>query len=274
MTRASFVRFSNFALGRNRSAAADVLEARGFFAEIEEAGQAVDKARLLGDRMFHWLKRAPTLLRWQTDAIKDGWFATPELDTALDDIHQLTDQIEQLPANVATEREAILKGIDERLQHADSTIANVRNALDEASEFADSLKPLGNSLEQTVETGQDMFARFDAWNRWKAEIRPRSRPFDIREYEQTFKEVTHAMERTNEMLTRTEHLLDSPQLEDRIQLVNESIGEHIETAADQSQVVINAFFWRACALLVVLFMLLILYRLIVFLFLRDRNTTN
>ena len=274
MTRASFVRFSNFALGRNRSAAADVLEARGLFAEIGEAGQAVDKARLLGDRMFHWLKRAPTLLRWQTDAIKDEWVATPGLDTALDDMHRLSGAIEQLPANVATEREAILKGIDERLQHADSTIANVRNALDEASEFADSLKPLGNSLEQTVETGQDMFARFDAWNRWKAEIRPRSRPFDIREYEQTFKEVTHAMERTNEMLTRTEHLLDSPQLEDRIQLVNESIGEHIETAADQSQVVINAFFWRACALLVVLFMLLILYRLIVFLFLRDRNTTN
>ncbi|MFO7959039.1 MAG: hypothetical protein R6X33_18285, partial [Candidatus Brocadiia bacterium] len=90
MVRASFVRFSNFALGRGRSAAAEVLEARGLFAGVEEAGQAVDEARLLGDRMFHWLKRAPTLLRWQTTAIKDEGVATPELDTALDDIHRLT----------------------------------------------------------------------------------------------------------------------------------------------------------------------------------------
>ncbi len=272
MIRASFVRFSNFALGRNRPAAAEVLEARGFFAPIEEAGQAVEEARLFGDRMFYWLKRAPTLLRWQTTAIKDDWVATPELDTALDDIHRLTNEIEQLPANVATEREAILKGIDERLQHADSTISNVRGALDEANDFADSLKPLSKSLTQTLQTAQDLFGRFETWDRWKSEIRPR--PFDIRDYERTVKEVAHATKRMNELLIRTEHLLDSPELEDRMQRVNESVDERIVTAADQSQVVIDAFFWRAFALLVVLFMLLILYRVIVFLFLRERNTTN
>ncbi len=272
MVRASFVRFSNFALGRGRSAAAEVLEARGLFAGIEEAGQAVDEARLLGDRMFHWLKRAPTLLRWQTTAVKDEWVATPELDTALDDIHRLTDQIEQLPANVATERKAILHGVDERLQHADKTIANVRDALDQANGFADSLIPLSNSLKQALHTGQELFARFDAWDRWKTEIRPR--PFDIREYEQAVEEVTHATEHMNELLTRTEQLLDSPELEDRMQHVNESVDGRIATAADQSQVVMDAFFWRAFALLLVLFVLLILYRLIVFLFLRDRKTTN
>lgn len=78
------------------------------------------------------------------------------------------------------------------------------------------------------------------------------------------------MESTNEMLTRTEHLLDSQKLENSMQDINKSVDERIETAADQSQVVIDAFFWRACALLVVLFILLILYRLIVFL-LRNRK---
>jgi len=190
-------------------------------------------------------------------------------------MHRLTDEIEQLPEIVATEREAIFEGIDERLQHADRTLANVRGALDGASEFVDSLEPLGNSLKETLQTGQDLFARFDAWNRWKEEIRPRPRPFDIREYEQAVKEVAQAMERTNEMLTRTEHLLDSPELADRMQHVNESIDERIATAADQSRVVIDAFFWRAFALLVVLFVLLLLYRLTVFLFLRERkNMTN
>lgn len=272
MVRGSFVRFSNFALGRNRSAAADVLEARGFFAEIGQTGQAVDEARLLGDRMFHWLKRAPTLMRWQSAAMKDEWVATPELDTALDDIHRLTDEIEQLPANVATERKAILRGVDERLQHADRTIANVRGALDEANEFTDSLLPLSSSLQQTLQTGDDLFTRFDALGPRQTEVG--SSPFDIREYGQTFKEVTQAMERTNEMLTSMQHLLDSPELEDMMQNVNESVDEHLVTAADESQVVLDAFFWRAFALLILLFTLLILYRLIVFRFLRDRKTTN
>lgn len=272
MVRASFVRFSNFALGRDQSAAADVLEARGFFSGIEETGEAVEEARLLGDHMFHWLKRAPTLLRWQATAIKDESVATPELDTALDDIHRLTDEIEQLPEDVATEREAILEGVDERLQHADKTIANVRDALDAAEGFADSLKPLSTSLNQTLQTGQELFARFDAWSRSEGESQ--SRPFDIREYEQTVKEVTHATEHMNELLIRADRLLGSPELEDRIQGVNESVDGRIVTATDQSQVVMDAFFWRTCALLVVLFTLLFLYRLMVFLFLRNGKTTN
>ncbi len=71
-----------------------------------------------------------------------------------------------------------------------------------------------------------------------------------------------------------EHLLDSPGLDNRMQEINESVDERIQTAADKSQVVLDAFFWRVLALLVVFFVLLLLYRLIVFLLLRDRKTTE
>lgn len=272
VTRPSFVRFSNFSPGRGKSAADKVLEARGLLAEVGQASQAVDEARVLTERIFYWLKRGPMLLRWEAGAIKNDWLATPELDRTLDDIHRLTDQLEQLPENVAAEREAILTGFDDRLQQANGTIANIRGALDEADEFIDSLKPLSESVEQTLQTGDDLFTRFDAWDRWKTDIRPR--PFDIREYEQTVNELTRAAERMNKMLARTEHLLDSPELEDRMQEVNESVDGRITTAANESQVVMDAFFWRVCALLVVVFALLILYRLVVLLFLQDRNTAN
>jgi len=272
VTRPSFVRFSNFALGRGKSAADKVLEARGLLSEVGQASQSVDEARVFTERMFYWLKRGPMLLRWQAGAIKNDWLATPELDRTLEDTHRLTDSLEQLPENVAAEREAILTGIGERLQQANGTIANIRGALNEADEFTDSLKPLSESVEQALQTGDDLFTRFEAWDRWKTDSRPR--PFDIREYEQTVNEVTRAAERMNKVLARTEHLLGAPKLEDRMQAVNESIDGRITTAADESQVVMDAFFWRVCALLVVLFALLILYRLIVFLFLRDRNTAN
>jgi hypothetical protein len=70
MVRASFVRFSNFALDRGKSANADVLAAGGFFKSIGQTGQSVDEARLLTERMFYRLKREPTLLRWQAEAAR------------------------------------------------------------------------------------------------------------------------------------------------------------------------------------------------------------
>jgi len=269
VVRASFVRFSNFALGRGRSAAAQVLEARGLFAEIGEAGQSVDEARLLAERMFYRLKRESTLLRWQAAAIKADLVATPELLTALADVHSLTDQIERLPANFAAERQAILTGIDDRLQRADATITNVRAALDEANTFVASLKPAGESLNEMLTTADTLFARYTALDRSKTGNE--GHPFDIREYEQTAKEVTLAAEGMTELLTTTEHLLGSPELRQGIQEVNDSVDGRIMTATDQSQVVMNALFWRVCALLGVLFAMLILYRVISHLLMRNRE---
>lgn len=74
MDRVSFVRFSNFAIGRGKSANSEILAAGGFFANVGQQGQAMDEARLLTERMFYMLKREPTLLRWQVDTIKEDLF--------------------------------------------------------------------------------------------------------------------------------------------------------------------------------------------------------
>jgi hypothetical protein len=269
VVRASFVRFSNFAFGRGRSAAAQVLEARGLFAEIAEAGQSVDEVRMLGERMFYWLKREATLLQWQGVAMKDDLVATPDLNTALADVHSVTDQLERLPANIAAERQAILSGLDDRLQRADATIANVRATLDKANRVFTSLKPVIELFNEMLTTTDTLFTRYAALDR--STRGKEGGTFDIREYEQTAKEVTIAAQRLNELLMRTEHLLGSPDLRHGMQEVNDSVDGRIMTAADQSQVVMNAFFWRICALLGVFFALLILYRVIAHLLMRNRE---
>jgi len=260
VVRASFVRFSNFAIGRGRSDAAQLLAAGGLFSQVMEAGQAVDEARLLSERMFYQLKRESTLLRWQALAVRDDWVATPELNTALADVHRVSDQIEQLPANIAAERQAIFTGIDERLQRADATIVNVRAALEEVNTFVESLKPVGESFNELLTTANTLFTRYDAWDRWSDGTDRRT--FDIREYEQTANEVTLAAERLNALLTTSEDLLGSSELEDQLQQTSDSVDGRIMTVSDQSQVLMNGFFWRACALLGVFFALLILYRVI------------
>ncbi len=265
--RASFVRFSNFAIGRGKSAAAQLLEARGLFEEIGEAGQSVDEARLLAERTFYRLKRESTLLRWQAAAMKADLVATPELNTALADMHAVSDQIERLPANIAAERQAIFSELDDRMQRADATIANMWAALDETNTFVASLKPVGESLNEILTTVDTLFARYAAL--YRSKTGDEGQPFDIREYEQTAKEVTLAAERMNELLTTTEHLLGSPDLSQGIQKMNNSVDGRIMTVTDQSQVVMNAFFWRVCALLGVLFAMLILYRVISLLLMRN-----
>jgi hypothetical protein len=267
VVRASFIRFSNFAIGRGRSAAAQVLEASGLFEEIGEVGQSVDEVRLLGERMFYWLKRESTMLQWKVVAMKDDLVATSELNTAFADVHSVTDQIERLPANIAAERQAILTGLDDRLQCADAAITNVRGAVDEANTFVASLKPVAEVLNEMLTTADTLYGRFAASAQSKTGNEGHA--FDIREYGQTAKDVTRAVEEMNELLTRAEHLLGPSDLKHGMQEVNDSVDGRIMTVADQSQVVMNAFFWRACALLGVLFTMLILYRVISLLLMRN-----
>ena len=113
MVRAYSVRFSNFAIGRGKSADAEVLAAGGLFGNVGQAGQAIEEARLLTERMFYQLKRMPTLLRWQAEALQDAALATPEVGKALADVHRVADQVEQLPKNVAAERQALLAAVDD-----------------------------------------------------------------------------------------------------------------------------------------------------------------
>lgn len=259
MTAVAFVRFSNFAIGRGRSSASEVLAARGFFAEVGQAGQAVDEARLLSERVFYRLKREPTLLRWQIEAMKDDLIATPETATALANLNRLTDQFEQLPATIAAERHAILSGVDDSLKNADATIAKMSAALDKGRELVAMLEPAGESLSETLEIGSTLFGQFDEWDRWKTEVRPR--PFDIREQTEALRELATAAQRLNEMLTTSSALLGSPEWSLRIEEASVSADGRITLMADQSRAVLNAFFWRALALLGILFILLILYRL-------------
>jgi phosphate transport system substrate-binding protein len=259
MVRASFVRFSNFALDRGKSANADVLAAGGFFKDIGQTGQAVDEARLLTERMFYRLKREPTLLRWQAEAAKDDLLATPEVGKALADIHRLSDQAEQLPRNVAVERQAIFTALDERHKRVEATLDRVRAIIADSKTMATSVGQTGGALNEMLKTADGLFTRVDAWDRWST-AQPQHRPFDIREYTQGAKELATAVGTVNDSLKSSNELLASPEWSRRIEEVNRLADGRIRVASEQSQVVVNATFVRACVVMVILFGLLILNR--------------
>lgn len=228
MVRASFVRFSNFAIGRGKSANAEVLAAGGFYANVGRQGQAVDEARLLADRIFYMLKREPTLLRWQADTLKED----------------------------------IFNALDDRMKQADATVANVRATVSEVNDVVASLGETSNSLNEMVKTADGLIARYD---RVDGES---SRPFDIREYTEAVKELAVTAEKMNDMLKSSSELLGSSEWDRRIQQVSQSADERMKMAAEQSQRVVHDAFRRIYAVIGVLFAMLILCIVAVFLVIR------
>jgi len=256
MVRVYSVRFSNFAVGRGKSADAEVLEAGGLFGSVGQAGQAIEEARLLTERMFYQLKREPTLLRWQVEALQDGMLAPPELGMYLTYIHRLTDQAERLPKNVAAERQAILAALDERMKRADATVANVRAAVSEANELVTSLGPTSLSLNEMLKTADALFTRFDAWDRWA--LTRGSHPFDIRDYTEGVKELAVTAGTMNDMFKSSNELLGSSEWDRRIEQVNQSVDGRIKMAAEHSQRLVDGVFWRTHVALGALGVMLIL----------------
>jgi ABC-type transporter Mla subunit MlaD len=175
-----------------------VLASEGFFADVGKAGQQVDEARLLGERVFYQAKREPTLLRWEAEALKDDVLATPDVGTYMTDIHRLTAQAEQLPKDVAAERQAILAAFDQRMKGADATLANVKAVVSDANALVTSMDDTSASLNEMLKTAGGVFARFDTWNRWSS-TQP-SRTFDVREYTQGVQELSVAVGKMNDLL--------------------------------------------------------------------------
>ncbi len=266
MIHASFVRFSNFAIGRGRSAASQVLAARGFFSEVGQAGQAVDEARLLGERVFYRLKREPTLMRWQIEAAKDDLLATPEVASTLGNVDRLARQVEQLPAHVAAEREAILSAVDSRMERLDTTFSGAKDVVAETKSLVVALDQASESFDPLLTTADALFTRYDAWHRWAvANGRPR---FDIREYTEMMKETATAAHGVDQVLQSSGDLVASPDWSARIDEWNRAMDGRILTASDQSKSVILDFFLRVYIALGAMFALLILYRFVTLVLLR------
>ena len=259
MVRASFVRFSNFAVNRGKSVNAEVLAAGGFFRNIGQTGQAVDEARLLTERMFYRLKREPMLLRWQVEAAKEDLLATPEVGTALADVHRLTGQVEQLPQAVAAERQAIAAALDNRLNAAEGIITRVRAAVAESTALTASVGETGKSLDGMLKTADGIFGRLEAWDRLP-ETGPERRPFDVREYTESMKEMAVAAGTVNDVLRSSNELIASPEWDRRIREVNQAADGRIMAASEQSQRLVNATLLRVFLTVAAVLVMLILYR--------------
>ncbi|MFO8075682.1 MAG: hypothetical protein R6T85_06150, partial [Egibacteraceae bacterium] len=165
-------------------------------------------------------------------------------------------RLTRLPKNVAAERQAILAAFDEREQALNDSFGQMRAAMSDANKVAASLGEASDAINAMLQTADALVARFDTGDA-PAAAQP-SRPFDIREYTTAVREVSVAAGELNEVLNASNELLGSPDWNRRVQHINESADERVRKAAEQSQQVVNNFFWRLYAALGIVFVMLII----------------
>jgi hypothetical protein len=259
----TFVRAADFSASRGKSTITNIPTGTGFLAPVDQAARAADELRLLSERAFYLAKRSPILFSWHAEALLEEVLLQPEVLESVSSFHTLADALERLPEDIASERQAIFAGLDERNESLGTTVRQLREAIDAGHALSGDVIEAATIAERIVietrETSRAVQAVINAAERLTA---PRpdqpqgavavEKPFEISEYTRAATELTGTLRELNTVLASTAGLLESQAWTKRLEEVSSSADARIERATTRTQTLIDRMFWRAAGLLVML----------------------
>jgi hypothetical protein len=262
----NYLRFSDFASQRRNSTLVKKVQTGGLFKTVQEVTQQVEETRMLAERGIFLGTRLPLLTGHFAEVWMSQMLVSPETQKVLADVHtfsrvseRLANVAEQMPdqlmkdisklrwqtvdqvmkevntwsdvtldkvmAAVAVEREAFISQFMNRL------IGEQKVALEALLTEEQRVTALVTELRKAIEGGNNLLLTANTltekFNVGQPSPEPKdSKPFDIKEYQDTIAEVTTLVESTNQLVGTVglEELL--PQLIDAIDRL-ESEGEEI-----------------------------------------------
>lgn len=188
-------------------------------AGISPAVVEMTRARLLAERALFLGQKMPQLLSWRMELTAADALALPESRQVLTNAaevvasaQRITALAESLPAQVsaeraaaldqaarlvATEREALLKALDDRQQGAHATLTDLRTAIESANTLTLSVRGFMDDIRamNPPDTAPPAPATAPA------------RPFDILEYKQTIDSATITLTELNKTVVQARELL-------------------------------------------------------------------
>jgi len=265
----NYLRFSDFAAQRRNSTLVKKTQAGGLFKTVKEVTQQVEETRMLAERGIFLATRLPLLMGNFAEVRMSQLLVSPETSKILADVHtfskvseRLASVAEQLPnrlmkdvsklqkqtvnqvmtgidkwsvvtldnvmAKVAIEREAFINQFMNRL------IGEQKIALEAIMTEEQQITGLVTELRKTVEGANNLLQTADTltekFNVGQPSAEPEdSKPFDIKDYQDTIAEATTLVDSTNRLVATAglENLL--PQLIqaiDRIEGEGEELIDH------------------------------------------------
>jgi len=236
----NYLRFSNFAAQRRDSTLVKKVQAGGLFKTVQEVTQQVEETRMLAERGIFLATRLPLLTGDFAEVWMSQLLISPETNKILADIHtvstvseRIATVAEQLPdqlmkdisklrwqtvnqvmkgidewsektlndvmARVAIEREAFISQFMNRL------IGEQKIALEALLTEEQRVTALVTELRKTIEGSNNLLLTVNTltekFNVGEPSPEPKdSKPFDIKEYQDTIAEVTTLVESTNQLV--------------------------------------------------------------------------
>ena len=235
----NYLRFSDFAAQRRNSTLVKKVQAGGLFKTVQRVTQQVEETRMLAERGIFLGTRLPLLTGNFAEVWMSQLLVSPETQKILADIHtfatvseRLASVAEQLPdkvmkdvsklqkqtvnqvmkefdkwseknlndvfARVAIEREAFIS------QFMDRLIGEQKNALEAILIEEQQATALATEIRKAIEGGNNLLLTVDTltekFNVGEPSTEPKdSKPFDIKDYQDTIAEVTTLVESTNQL---------------------------------------------------------------------------
>jgi hypothetical protein len=208
-------------------------------ANLSPASQELAQTRLLAERLFFWIKRAPIMMDWHMEEFILDAFGQQEVQSLVEASRQLSQASEDLGNTaaelsewwpeeraaaitqaldgIAAEREAILDTFE-------NEEVRLRGLLEDVKLTAESVTVLSSSLNETVETTDRFVAGF---RREPGAPPSERRPFDIVDYQATAETLAGTLRELNDVVGSLDALLASPAWDDR--------STQIQTAAVEGE---------------------------------------
>jgi hypothetical protein len=220
-------------------------------ASLDPAAREVEQTRMLAERMFFYLQRAPYLFRWQAEGLYGDVTASGQTRTiieAVDRTSKAAEQISQvaakLPQDVAVERKAAIDQIasavtDQRqavLDELDSVQKPVDSMLLHAKDTAAQLQGLATAVGDTTVKVDQILARFDKPEKPVDPNAPPAKPMTAEDIQAISKDARATVEQVTILTQELQKTLSMPAWKDRqadITTITNETHEHISGLIDQ-----------------------------------------
>jgi hypothetical protein len=222
-------------------------------AGMEPAVREVAQTRMFAERALFVAQKMPTLLRWQTELLSVNAVEMPAVQQLISNSTQLSVSVErfsyvaeQLPKQLSTEREEIVKA----LQTQEKDIASL---MGQGTQFS-------ASLNTTFTTFDALMKRFGVGEPKSEEPPPANAvPFRIQDYTQSAAQIEATAGRLTELLGMLDRTMGSFNLAQ----FSEQVGPVVQQAEAGGKEVVDYAFWKGILFVVIVLVAALIYRFLV-----------
>jgi hypothetical protein len=227
---------------------------------LDPVTREIAQSRMFAERALYVTQQMPTLLRWQTELLTLKAADTLEVKQLVTNTTEITASVqrfarvaEQLPSQISTEREEVLKALQAQESKLTPLVNEVRQTLTAGSQMS-------TSLNTTIKTFDGLMRRFGVGDTNQPASPPdtNSPPFNILDYAQTAVRVESMARELTDLVETLEQTLGSTNLSK----LATQMGPVVQQAQTGGKEVVDYAFWKGIILVAIALVAALIYKFI------------